>query len=160
MKETFQGRPQLRWPLNGKTAADLMQPNPVSILETDSAEEALAFLADSEFSAAPVIDEAGHPVGVLSRGDLLVHERELAVRAAGERGGSGGASAPEEVPADSARVRDLMTPTILAVAPEAPADAVLGQMVDQNVERLFVVDDTGVLVGVISSVDLLRALRQ
>ena len=31
---------------------------------------------DRGFSAAPVIDAAGRPVGVLSRTDLLVHERE------------------------------------------------------------------------------------
>jgi len=151
-----------RWPLLEKTAADLMHPNPVSIRDSATAEEALVFLADTTFSAAPVINEAGHPVGVLSRSDLLVHERELALRLStgSTEQGRGRSGSPAVLsPADTALVRDLMTPIVLAVAPEMSADDVLGQMVDQNVHRLFVVDRTGVLIGVISSVDLLRHLR-
>src|SRR5207249_470931 len=102
------------------------------------------FLADSDKSAAPVIDEAGHPVGVLSRTDLLIHERERLARP----------GAP-----DTAVARDLMTPAVIAVAPDAPASDVLRHLVDQNVHRLFVVDGTGVLVGVITAADLLRHIR-
>ena len=47
------------WPLAGKTARDLMTPNPVSIESTATVPEVLAFLTDTGYSAAPVIDEAG-----------------------------------------------------------------------------------------------------
>ncbi len=40
--------------------------------------EAVLLLTDRGFSAAPVIDDAGRPVGVVSRTDLLVHDREQA----------------------------------------------------------------------------------
>src|SRR5262245_66598141 len=62
--------------LGAKTAADLMTPNPLSIDEGATVREATAFLTDKGFSAAPVIDAAGRPVGVLSRTDILVHDRE------------------------------------------------------------------------------------
>src|ERR1044071_2159988 len=67
--------------LDAMTAEDLMTPNPISIHAGASAQEAVAMLTDRGFSAAPVIDEAGRPVGVLSRTDLLVHELENAARA-------------------------------------------------------------------------------
>src|SRR5205807_1525839 len=48
------------------TARDLMSPNPRSIQGGATVPEVLAFLTDTGFSAAPVLDEAGRPVGVLS----------------------------------------------------------------------------------------------
>src|SRR5258708_30867048 len=62
--------------LIAETAADMMTPNPVSIREKATVSEAVAFLTDKGISAAPVIDKAGRAVGVVSRSDLLVHDRE------------------------------------------------------------------------------------
>jgi hypothetical protein len=62
--------------LQAETAADLLMPNPVSIPETALVREAITLLTEKGFSAAPVIDEAGRSVGVLSRTDILIHDRE------------------------------------------------------------------------------------
>src|SRR5258708_6792863 len=65
-----------RLSLSQATAEELMSPNPVSLYQGASIQEAIVLLTDRGFGAAPVIDDAGRPVGVLSRGDILVHERE------------------------------------------------------------------------------------
>lgn len=57
-------------------AKDLMALNPVSIRRDAGIREALELLTDRGFGAAPVIDEAGRPIGVVSRTDILIHERE------------------------------------------------------------------------------------
>src|SRR5262249_12966522 len=62
--------------LEATKAKELMWPEPVSIAETTTARDGVALLVDKAFSAAPVIDHAGRPVGVLSRADILVHDRE------------------------------------------------------------------------------------
>src|SRR5260370_276046 len=62
--------------LGAVTAADLMTANPVSIRERATVRDAVKLLIDRRVSAAPVIDEAGRPVGVLSQTDILVHDRE------------------------------------------------------------------------------------
>jgi len=49
------------------TASEFMEPNPVSIRDTATVAEALAVLTDRGHGAAPVVDEAGKPVGVLRR---------------------------------------------------------------------------------------------
>src|SRR5437867_2240829 len=59
--------------LEAAKAKDLMRSHPVSVEEAATIREAIAFLVDKGFSAAPVIDSAGRPVGVLSRSDILVH---------------------------------------------------------------------------------------
>jgi CBS domain-containing protein len=141
-------------------AADLMTPSPVSIRDTAPIEEAIAFLTDSGYSAAPVIDEAGRPVGVISRTDIVVHEREkiLLPEAGPLYFESAGLAEPERA-SDGAEVRDVMTPALFAVPPQTTVEDVAEQMVALNVHRLFVVDWSGVLVGVISALDLLRHLR-
>jgi CBS domain-containing protein len=122
-------------------AADFMTPNPVSIRDSASVHEARTLLTNKGLSAVPVIDDAGRAIGVLSKTDILVHERA------------------QMRTADSALVRDLMTPAVFSVSPNTPADKVVEQMLALKVHRLFVVDSTGVLIGVITALDLLRQLR-
>jgi CBS domain-containing protein len=156
--------------LHAETAADMMTPNPVSVRETATLREALGLLIDKGYAAAPVIDNAGRPVGVLSRSDLLIHDRETAEHlrvepefyhkselktSAGEA--LGGGFEVERV--DRTLVRDLMTPAIFSVQPEATAAKVVGDMLNLKVHRMFVVDGNGILIGVISAMDVLRHLH-
>jgi CBS domain-containing protein len=164
---TLQKTPRLE--LRADTAAELMMPNPVSIRDNCLVREAVVLLTTKGFSAAPVIDEAGRPIGVLSRSDILVHDRESVQHLkhaeffheaelkteVGERLPRG--FQVEGV--DKTRVRDLMTPAVFAVAPDAPAAKVIEEMLSLRVHSLFVVDGNGVLVGVISALDVLRHLR-
>ncbi len=152
--------------LYAATAGELMHPNPVSIRDTANIQELITLLTDKGFGAAPVIDEAGHPVGVVSRSDVLIHERErtTAVEPALEYYREEELAVArhegfhvEQV--DHTSVRDIMTPAVFSVTPNTPADQVVAQMLKLHVHRLFVVDETGVLIGVISSFDILRRLR-
>jgi len=170
MTTTPTAKPGAWLTLWAQTAADLMMPNPVSVAEDATVREALVLLLDHGYSAAPVIDKAGRPVGVLSRSDLLMHDREKVEHALplpefyhrSELALPGGEHLPrgfqvEKV--DKTRVRDLMTPAVFSVAPDAPAFQVIEEMLGLKVHRLFVVDHDGVLVGVISTFDILRHLR-
>jgi CBS domain-containing protein len=147
-----------------------MMPNPVSIAAGATVKEATAFLGDKGFSAAPVIDEAGRPVGVLSQSDIVVHDREKVeyVPAKPEyyerddlsrRSAKALPSGFEVVDVDRTQVRDIMTPVVFSVAPETAAHKVIEDMLAQKVHRLFVVGADGVLVGIISTIDVLRHLR-
>jgi CBS domain-containing protein len=140
--------------LGAETAADLMTPNPVSIRDTATIAEAVSLLTDKGFSGAPVIDQAGRPIGVLSRADILAYDRERA-----QRPEPAVAHESEVGKAVPTQVRDLMTPAVFSVAPETSASKVVGEMLALQVHRLFVVDKSGVLVGVISAQDVLRHLQ-
>jgi len=156
--------------LQAETAADLMTANPVSVREDATLKEVLVLFIDKGFSAAPVIDRAGRPVGVLSRSDLLVHDRESAnyLREEPEFYHKEELKTPTGEPlgrgfqvekVDRTRVSDMMTPAVFSVAPDAPAAKVVHDLLSLKVHRLFVVDDNGILVGVISTFDVLRHLR-
>jgi CBS domain-containing protein len=151
--------------LDATKAKDLMRPDPVSIVETATIREGVAFLVDKGFSAAPVIDHAGRPVGVLSRTDILMHDREQVHHLTPHYSESNLATEKqlsvgfqvEEV--DQTSIKEIMTPVVYSVLPEAPVTEVIDQMLGLKVHRLFVVDTNGVLVGVISITDVLHGLR-
>jgi CBS domain-containing protein len=127
--------------LQAAIAADLMTPNPVSLRAQATASQARALFIAKAISAAPVIDEAGRPVGVLSHSDIIVHDAEGATQA-------------------TMTVEDLMTPAVFAVSLETAASEVIDSLLSLRIHRLFVVDPQGVLIGVISPMDVLRHLER
>jgi CBS-domain-containing membrane protein len=137
--------------LNAETAADLMTHNPISIRDSATVVEAVACLTDRCISAAPVIDQAGRPVGVVSCSDLLVHYREREARTMR----SGVPVSEGEI----ALVRDVMTPSVFGVSPRTTARQVNHEMSTLNIHHLFVVDSQGILLGTISTLDVLRHLQ-
>src|SRR5262249_4622132 len=128
--------------LRANTAAELMYGGPVSLHSSATVAEATAFLTEKAFGAAVVIDEAGHPLGVVTKTDVLVHARQ---RRPGLE--------PDDTP-----VTEFMTPAVFSVRPDTPARSVVEQLLALNVHHLFVADAAGVIVGVISPIDVLRRL--
>jgi CBS domain-containing protein len=127
--------------LGARPASELMTANVLRVPEHMPVKEAAAFLAAEAVSAVPVVNEAGEPVGVLSRADLVKHH--------------GGA-----VPDATAVVRDVMTQMVFSVEPETPASTVVDAMLALGVHRLFVTDGAGSVIGVVSALDVLRHLCQ
>jgi CBS domain-containing protein len=142
-----------------------MVPNPISLRDDATIPEAVALMTDRGFSAAPVIDEAGRPVGVLSRTDVLIHEREQvrhalpAEEVSPERRRARQEGYSIEI-ADSTLVRDIMTPAIFTVNVNTATADVVKRMCDLKVHQLFVVDDDDALVGVVAALDIVRSLTR
>jgi len=160
MKTLKRAKPALPMVLGARTATDLMTPNPLSIRQSATVSEAATFLASRGISAAPVIEEAGRPVGVVSSTDILIHVGQGAVYRVGSpeppaRSGDG----PRAEATNRSTVRDVMTPGVFCVRPETPAAKVVEKMLALKVRRLFVVDGDGALIGVISATDVLGKLR-
>jgi CBS domain-containing protein len=144
------------------TAANVMTPNPKSINRHATVRETAEILHEHGLHIAPVIDDAGRPVGVVSRTDLSGywgrrHDRltALAVRELTP------ASAPgSEEPGDELTVAEIMTPVVFGVRTNAPFESVVEKMIALEVRCLFVTDADGVLVGTISVFDILRHLAR
>jgi CBS domain-containing protein len=137
--------------LDGKTAAEIMTPSLVSLPATATLEEAAALLTDKHLAAVPVLNSNGDAVGVLSRTDLVAHERAQANRLAPGR----------ECKAKNGplQVQSIMTPVVIAVSPETPASTVVRTMLGLSIHRVFVTGIDGTLLGVVSSTDILRQLH-
>lgn len=119
MNVNFANRLERPLVLKASNASDLMMANPISIRADATVAEASKLLTDKSISATPVIDEAGRPIGVVSRSDLLVHHVE-ASKHHGEipdyfmtpTNGSGDMSGYFQ---RTTTVADVMTPAVFAV---------------------------------------------
>lgn len=114
------------------TARDIMTPDPITLRPDGSVHEAAATLSEHRISGAPVCEEGGNIVGVLSEFDLIA------------RSGS--------------TIREVMTRDVVSVLDSAPIDRVRALLVTRRLKRVPVVDDQARLVGLISRADLVREL--
>jgi len=145
-------------------ARDLMSRPVKRLTASTSLRDAAAFFVRHGISGAPVVDARGRWLGVFTQRDLARHVQERMVVARGERtlesrepalGESG------EPAADFGRtpVRALMTRGLYTVFPDATLGEVTRALVSFGVHRVFVIDEKdGALLGVITTLDVLRAL--
>src|SRR4051812_16938338 len=75
MVTTLNRPPTAGLSLRASTAEELMTENPISIRRDAGVREAIALMTDRGFTVAPVIDDSGRGVGVVSLTDILIHNR-------------------------------------------------------------------------------------
>jgi CBS-domain-containing membrane protein len=129
--------------LRAETAADLMCRDVTPVAHDALFEDILATLIDANATVAPVVGTRGEPVGVISLTDLAIHVRESS---------ADGRIAP-------ATAESLMTPTLFAVGPDTLAAEIVQDMLRSKVHHLFVTDEGGTIMGVVSTCDVLRHLH-
>jgi CBS domain-containing protein len=116
-------------------------------------------LVDLAVSAVPVVDDDGRVLGVVSEADLL-HKAEFAGTDLHawlfDRPGRRAAKA--KAAGDTAG--ELMTSPAVTISSAVTIGEAARLMDSRHVKRLPVVDDNGVLVGIVSRRDLLRPYTQ
>lgn len=140
-------------------AADVMTANVVTVTPQTTVLELVNLLLSRNISGAPVVDDAGALVGIVTEGDL-VRRAELGTER--KHGGwlsffTGTATmAQDYVRAHATKVSDIMSPGVVAVQPTTPLAEVADLMEERKVRRVPVVD-AGKVVGIVSRANLLRA---
>ncbi len=119
--------------------SDIMTGEPAFADVTQSAKAAAEAMHELDVRHLPVVD-GRELVGILS-------DRDLRAFTIGD--GDLGQSS----------VADIMSADVLSLSPEDPASDVVDLMVEHKVGAVPVVDASGALVGIVSYVDVLEALR-
>ncbi|WP_030203810.1 CBS domain-containing protein [Streptomyces sp. NRRL S-87] len=132
------------------TVSDVMTHTAVAIGREASYKEIVEIMHEWKVSAVPVLEGEGRVVGVVSEADLLPKEefrREEPVL-------------PDQVEeaskADAVLAADLMSSPAVTVRPAATLAEAARIMARKHVKRLPVVDEVGMLEGVVSRSDLLK----
>ena len=125
------------------------------------------FFNESAISGAPVVSEEGHLIGVVSLTDVarsggaaLQPRRAPPAAEAHDFYMYGPAYTYVEAvrsPKAEASVREIMTPMIFDVALDATAREIAEIMLAGRIHRVFVTEE-GMVIGVISALDMLRAV--
>lgn len=141
-------------------ARDIMSQDIVCVGVEETVFDAAELLLNARVSAAPVTDDKGAIVGIVSEADLI---RRAEIGTVGKKTWLGrlldseASAARAFVAAQTRRVADVMTRDVVT----ADEDTTLGDLVDlmetHDIKRIPIVRGTAV-VGVVSRADLLRAL--
>jgi len=111
-----------------KTVADIMNPKVLYIREGDRLTLARRKILEFGITAVPILDDTHRPVGVVSLRDL-----------------------------DSDPERPSTTGTVVSVRGDASVEDAAKRLADENVHHLVVIDELGVAIGMVSSLDVVRA---
>lgn len=152
------------------TARDIMTEKLVLLEETDTIQHAANLFRDLHISGAPVVDVAGKPIGLLSVADIIpvVAARRTSMPAAPQSrqaeweeicdilnsGGEQAATGAREL------VTRWMSRRLVSVREQTPVLEVARVMCDGHWHRVTVLDETGRLKGIVSTMDVLAALVQ
>lgn len=115
-------------------AKDFMRRRVVTLSPDDTLHDAARKLGRNGISGAPVVNRAGELVGVISLSDLVWLESE-----------------------PTRRVEQSMTPWTVSFEEDVPIAEIARQMLAKRIHRVVVTRD-GKLTGIITTMDMLRAL--
>ncbi|MBI3463352.1 MAG: CBS domain-containing protein [Planctomycetes bacterium] len=151
--------------IHARRVRDVMATDLVAANPGDSVSDALKLMVENRVSALPVIDAHNRCVGMLSGTDLL----QLALQLGGELEAlntSEGLAHEllleklEHTGFSDQVVSEVMTHVAVTVQPETTLVTAAGVMIRNRVHRLAVTDTKQVLVGLISSMDIVRAVAE
>ncbi|MHB0976404.1 MAG: CBS domain-containing protein [Candidatus Aquicultorales bacterium] len=147
-------------------AKDIMSRDPILLKEDVSVKEAAEIFSTKGIGGAPVVDDDGNLIGIVSSGDLIMKDVKLRYPTAIHIMDSfiylpnPAQRFNEELKkAVGARVGDVMTTKVIAVDPEASVEDVATLMVDHDISRIPVVEN-GKPIGIISKADIVRTLSK
>jgi CBS-domain-containing membrane protein len=118
---------------------DIMTTSVYTVEAQASAEEAAWGLTRRHIGGAPVCDDTGRLVGVLSKGDLVNPE-------------------PAQWIHGKATVEDVMNPDVLALFADDPALSAAVGMAQRKIHRVVVTDGRGHMVGIVTAFDIVKAV--
>lgn len=131
------------------TARDVMTETPATVGPTSTVRSAVELLHTLDVRHLPVVNEDGELVGMISDRDLRALQIPYFV-------------GPEHIgdlrTALNATVATLMSSDVLSVEEEADLAEVVDLMLDHKIGAVPVTNADGALVGIISYIDVLRAL--
>jgi CBS domain-containing protein len=140
-------------PLDENTPVSEIMTKDVFCATAEMTLDSLAYeMIDGELSGTPVVDDSGKPIGVLSKSDILREMREC----------SGMDDCDDDetpLPTSSLRERtviDAMTPIVYWLREDAPISQAAALMAYERVSRIPIVDQEGHVVGLVSTLDVLR----
>lgn len=120
---------------------DIMTDHLFTVDADASAAEAAIALTRRHIGGAPARDAEGNLVGMISKSDLVDPE-------------------PSQWNKNEPTVGDLMNPDLVSVYAEDPAMVAVVEMAKRNIHRLVVLDAESQPVGIVTPMDVVRALNR
>jgi len=136
---------------------DVMTRNVLSITKFEAIMKVADILTEKNISGLPVVDKDNKVLGIITQADILSmvgvgrdHTfKDLLKYMLGEK-------LPERKIGD--HVGDIMTSPALTIKPDANIAEAVRIMDEKRIRRLTVADEKGILIGIITRADILKAV--
>jgi len=146
------------------TVKDIMSVNIVSVKPDTEIIEAAKLLLENRFNGLPVVDDNGKVVGIICQSDLVAQQKSLPIPTLFT-------FLDGFIPLKSLKkmeieiqkiaaitVADAMTKKPVTVKQDTKIETVAALMADKKFHTLPVLDENGILVGIVGKEDLLRTI--
>lgn len=156
-----------------KSASDMMSKGIVSVEQNDSIQAAMQIMTEHHVSGVPVVDERNRCMGVISTSDIVSFIEDDQEAMEGQIVRTENWFNPETQKWEESifspemlgeygliPVSDAMTRDPLTVGAAMPVVDVARTMMDHGIHRVFVVDDSQCLQGVISALDFVQLVAE
>ena len=137
-----------------RTVQDVMTQQVVTVRRDTPFKKVAELLAGNDVTAVPVVDSANRPIGIVSDSDLL--SKELVQPEPDDRTPVVWLHPRDRARAEAETAEGLMSTVVVTARSEWSIVEAARTMDHHHVKRLPVIDETGVLIGVVSRGDLLR----
>ena len=146
-------------------ARDIMTSDVITVTPHTSARELATLLLDNTISGAPVVDEAGKVVGVVTESDLIFQNKKVhlptavAILDAFFFLESPAKMGDELKKMAGTKVGDICSPQLISVSPDTELEELATLMAEKKIHTLPVMDGDK-LVGVIGKSDIIRTIAR
>ena len=140
------------------SVASIMTRHVVTVSEDDDLDVVRQQILQHHIGCAPVVDARRRPTGIISKTDLLQDAQDRPMTRTvvqGERGDDQGLRVEQDVPV---RVREVMTPVAFVLPGTATIAEASSLMAYESIHHLPIIAGDGTVVGIVSSMDILRWL--
>ena len=141
-------------------ALDIMTTNVITVRPEHTVAEVAKLLIDRRISAAPVVDDEGRLLGIVSEGDLV--HRVLGDNEAPRSWWLTILGDPTDIPDEYAKLHgttagDVMTRDVITVPSFTAVNSIAELLESHHIKRVPIVDE-GRLVGIVSRANIIQAL--
>ena len=150
----------------GLIASDIMNKDVVSARESMTIQQLILLLKSNRITGVPVLDDAGSLVGVVSESDIVLRDEAFGDEPAME---SDFHTHSHDEPGDldaldievhgDAPVRDIMSKSAITAEADTPIERLAEIMYTNRIHRVVIVE-AGALVGIVSTMDILKGVME
>jgi CBS-domain-containing membrane protein len=144
------------------TAKDIMTTEIITVTPETRVEELAHLLWENRISGAPVVDDEGRLIGVVTESDLIDQNKKIHIPTVAtildsiillEN--------PHKLDKEfrkmaGTRVKDIAAPKTVTIKEETPLDEIASIMSRKRIHTLPVIDAAGKLVGVVGKLDIIK----
>ncbi|WP_027390230.1 CBS domain-containing protein [Chrysiogenes arsenatis] len=145
-------------------AKDIMTTNPIVVSDTLSIQDAARLLLEKNISGAPVVDDTGKMVGIITKKDIVDTVREMKLpRLINIFDAIIYLESAEEYNHELNKmaavcVSDAMTKKVITVSPDMELPRLASLLSEHHINMVPVTHGEGKLLGIVSTTDVLKAV--